>query len=180
MKYLKSSDTSWVDCVLPLVILGCISTQLIFLKNSRMSVNFGYFHSYRVLLKAINVNSGLQPSFFGFYLLLLVVLRDCQEVYWEPSKIPMMESFIENSSWLKTEDHFHKKALCRCLQGPKYTSCLFTVFTRCSFWKLQRLFLKHQPTEGVVRRCFVKEVFLKFLQNLQKNTCVRVSTLIKL
>ena len=30
-------------------------------------------------------------------------------------------------------------------------------------------------TEAVARRCSVKKVFLKVLQNSQKNTCVRVS-----
>ena len=35
-------------------------------------------------------------------------------------------------------------------------------------------------TEAVVLRCFVKKVFLKISQNLQENTCARVSFLIKL
>ena len=34
--------------------------------------------------------------------------------------------------------------------------------------------------EAVVRRCSVKEVLLKMLQNSQENTCVRVCSLIKL
>ena len=35
-------------------------------------------------------------------------------------------------------------------------------------------------SEAVVQRCSVKEVFLEISQNLQENTCVRVSFLIKL
>ena len=35
-------------------------------------------------------------------------------------------------------------------------------------------------TEPVVRRCSVKKVFLEITQNLQENTCARVSSLIKL
>ena len=35
-------------------------------------------------------------------------------------------------------------------------------------------------TEAVIRRCSVKKVFLEILQNSQKNTCARVSFLIKL
>ena len=35
-------------------------------------------------------------------------------------------------------------------------------------------------SEAVVRRCSVKEVFLKISQNSQENTCARVSFLIKL
>ena len=35
-------------------------------------------------------------------------------------------------------------------------------------------------TEAVVRRCSVKKVFLEITQNLQENTCARVSSLIKL
>ena len=35
-------------------------------------------------------------------------------------------------------------------------------------------------TEDVSRRYSVRKVFLKFLQNSQENTCVRVSFLIKL
>ena len=35
-------------------------------------------------------------------------------------------------------------------------------------------------TEAVVRRCSVKKVFLEMSQNSQKNTCARVSFLIKL
>ena len=34
--------------------------------------------------------------------------------------------------------------------------------------------------EAVARRCSVKEVLLKFLQNSQKNACARASFLIKL
>ena len=34
--------------------------------------------------------------------------------------------------------------------------------------------------EAVAQRCFVKRVLLKILQNLQENTCLRVSLLIKL
>ena len=34
--------------------------------------------------------------------------------------------------------------------------------------------------EAVVRRCFVKQVFLEISQNLQENTCARVSFLLKL
>ena len=34
-------------------------------------------------------------------------------------------------------------------------------------------------TEAVVRRCSVKKVFLKLSQNLQENTCARVSFVIK-
>ena len=34
--------------------------------------------------------------------------------------------------------------------------------------------------EGVIQRCSVKKVFLKFSQNSNKNTCARVSSLIKL
>ena len=35
-------------------------------------------------------------------------------------------------------------------------------------------------TEVVDRKCFVKKVLVEFLQNLQENTCARVSFLIKL
>ena len=35
------------------------------------------------------------------------------------------------------------------------------------------------PTETVVQRCSVKNVFLKNSQNSQENTCARVSFLIK-
>ena len=35
-------------------------------------------------------------------------------------------------------------------------------------------------SEAAVRRCSVRQVFLKILQNLLENTCVRVSFLIKL
>ena len=35
-------------------------------------------------------------------------------------------------------------------------------------------------TEAVARRCSVKKVLLKILQNSQKNTCARVSFLMKL
>ena len=35
-------------------------------------------------------------------------------------------------------------------------------------------------TEAVVQRCSVKKVYLEISQNLQKNTCARVSFLIKL
>ena len=38
----------------------------------------------------------------------------------------------------------------------------------------------HVSPEAVARRCSVKEVFLKMSQNSQENTCVRVSSLIKL
>ena len=34
--------------------------------------------------------------------------------------------------------------------------------------------------EALVQRCSVKKVFLEISQNLQKNTCARVSLLIKL
>ena len=34
--------------------------------------------------------------------------------------------------------------------------------------------------EAVVRRCFVKQVFLEISQNSQENTCARASLLIKL
>ena len=37
-----------------------------------------------------------------------------------------------------------------------------------------------KSTENVVRRCSVEKVFLEFSQNLQENTCARVSFLIKL
>ena len=37
-----------------------------------------------------------------------------------------------------------------------------------------------EDEKAVVRRCSIKKVFLKFLQNSQENTCVRVSFLIKL
>ena len=40
--------------------------------------------------------------------------------------------------------------------------------------------IHHEQTEAVVQRCSVKKVFLKILQNSQKNTCARVSFLIKL
>ena len=36
------------------------------------------------------------------------------------------------------------------------------------------------PAEAVVQRCSVKKVFLEISQNSQKNTCARVSFLIKL
>ena len=45
------------------------------------------------------------------------------------------------------------------------------------FAKIRLIF---EVTEAVVRRCSVKKVFLKFLQNSQENTCARVSFLIKL
>ena len=35
-------------------------------------------------------------------------------------------------------------------------------------------------TEAVVQKCYVKRVFLNILQNLQENTCTRVSFSIKL
>ena len=35
-------------------------------------------------------------------------------------------------------------------------------------------------SEAVAQRCSVKKVFLEILQNLQENTCARVSLLIKL
>ena len=38
----------------------------------------------------------------------------------------------------------------------------------------------HFITEAVVHRCSVKKVFLEITQNLQENTCARVSSLIKL
>ena len=34
--------------------------------------------------------------------------------------------------------------------------------------------------DTVARRCSVKQVFLKILQNLQENTCARISFLIRL
>ena len=37
-----------------------------------------------------------------------------------------------------------------------------------------------QKTEAVTRRCSVKKVLLKILQNRQENTCARFSFLIKL
>ena len=40
--------------------------------------------------------------------------------------------------------------------------------------------LKHYWSEPVVERCSVKKVFLKISQNSQKNTCARISFLIKL
>ena len=39
--------------------------------------------------------------------------------------------------------------------------------------------ISSESSETVVRRCFVKKVVLKILQNSQENTCVRVSFLIK-
>ena len=44
----------------------------------------------------------------------------------------------------------------------------------------QYFYLKSRFTEPVVRRCSVENLFLKILQNSQKNICVRVSILIKL
>ena len=35
-------------------------------------------------------------------------------------------------------------------------------------------------SEAVVRRCFIKKMFLEILQNSQENTCAKVSFLIKL
>ena len=43
-----------------------------------------------------------------------------------------------------------------------------------------RLLEKVQFTEAVSQRCSVKKMFLEILQNLQENTCARVSFLIKL
>ena len=45
--------------------------------------------------------------------------------------------------------------------------------------------IDHNPSlvkfqEALVQRCSVKKVFLEISQNLQKNTCARVSFLIKL
>ena len=37
----------------------------------------------------------------------------------------------------------------------------------------------HRTTEAVVRRRFVKKVFLKFLKNSQENTCVSVHFMVK-
>ena len=42
--------------------------------------------------------------------------------------------------------------------------------------------MTHNPIktlEAVAQRCFVKKVFLEISQNLQENTCARVSFLIK-
>ena len=36
------------------------------------------------------------------------------------------------------------------------------------------LFEDHDSQEAVARRCSMKKVFLKILQNLQENTCVGV------
>ena len=40
--------------------------------------------------------------------------------------------------------------------------------------------IKYVLVEAVTRRCSVKKVFLEISKNLQENTCVRVSFLIKL
>ena len=55
------------------------------------------------------------------------------------------------------------------------------ILTNCKDrFKIYITTTRNQVSEAVSRRCSVKKVFLKILQNSQKNTCVRVSFLIKL
>ena len=69
--------------------------------------------------------------------------------------------------------------------GPDLRKILCEVITLTLFYffspvlNLNRLTVL-QSTEAVVRSCSVKKVFLEISQNLQKNTCARVSFLVNL
>ena len=62
--------------------------------------------------------------------------------------------------------------------GPfkKYVTCIMVFSTQFNFVTLCQFY----STEAVARRCPVKKAFLAIWQNSLKNTCVRVSFLIKL
>ena len=53
------------------------------------------------------------------------------------------------------------------------------IYIQCFYFHLI-IYLYVRDAEAVVRKCSVKEVFLKILQNSQENTCARASFLIKL
>ena len=71
------------------------------------------------------------------------------------------------------------------LQIRSLDSHLEESFKGCSKTNVKQVCLTERSTtleqaEVVVRRCSVKKVFLEISQDLQENTCVRVSLLIKL
>ena len=84
-------------------------------------------------------------------------------------------TFHHSKQWVsqRTLDNFVDIYYC------KYTRIQETFNAILCNWK-KILFIFQITTEVVVRRCSVKKVFLKILQNSQEKTCGRVSFLIKL
>ena len=52
---------------------------------------------------------------------------------------------------------------------------MFLKLNFCQTDNNQDIIESNPDTEAIIRRCFVKNVFLKFLQNSKENTCSRVS-----
>ena len=73
-------------------------------------------------------------------------------------------------------------AIFRCVPKKRCTSFSQILINLLFFCKICRtLFFRASfNAEAVARRCSVKKVFLEILQNLQENSCFRVSFLMKL